>query len=267
MVELLRANISAHLIYFRRSRLLLAFGLVFLGMVVLFTLPQMLLATNVTAFDIIREALGEAEMFLVVFSAALGLFLISSHLRARNLKMVFTKPCPPALWLASAFLAAILVSLFLQLLITAVTMTACLAFRLHVEMGVLFVSFDSFAMCVGMIGYLTFLATALHPVMAVVFLMFFNPSIFYQLRMQMLGFIQSGSKNVLVHVLEPFFQFLYMVLPIFHAFSDKTASVRASLRVDHGQWARVFEAFGYDLALAALCYCLSLFLLRRKRLI
>jgi ABC-type transport system involved in multi-copper enzyme maturation permease subunit len=267
VLDLLRANISAHLIYFRRSRLLLAFALVFLGLMVLFTLPQMLLATNVTAFDIICRALDQVETYLVIFSATLGLFLVSSHLRARNLKMVFTKPCPPALWLASAFLASILVSLFLQLLITAVAMTACLALGLRVEMGVLFVALDSFAMCVGMIAYLAMLSTALHPVLAVVFVIFLNPSTFYQLRMQMLGFIQSGSKNVLVHSLEPFFQFLYMVLPIFHAFSEKTQSVYSTLRVDHGQWARAFGAFGYDLALAAVCYCLSLFFLLRKRLI
>ena len=258
---------TAHLIYFRRSRLLLAFGLVFLGIIVLFALPQLFMATKLTVFDVIRIALDEMEIFLVIFSAALGLFLVSSHLRARNLKMVFTKPCPPGLWLVSAFLAAILVSLFIQLLITAVAMTACLAFRLHVQMGVLFVSLDSFAMCVGMIGYLTFLATAMHPVLAAVFVVFFNPSLFYLLRVQMLGFIESGSKNALVRILEPSFQLVYMALPVFHAFSDKTASVRASLRVDHGQWMHVFGAFGYDLALAALCYCLSLVFLQRKRLI
>jgi hypothetical protein len=266
MLGLLRANISAHLIYFRRSRLLLAFALVFLGLVVLFTLPQMFVTTKVTAFDIIRGTLAVAEVFLVIFSAALGLFLVSSHLRARNLKMVFTKPCPPALWLASAFLAAMLVSLSLQLLITAVAMTACLVFHLHVQMGVLFVSLDSFAMCVGIIGYLTFLATAMHPVMAVVFVVFFNPSFFYQLRLQMLGFIESGSKSSAVRLFEPFFQFLYMTLPVFHAFSEKTQTVYSTLRVDHGQWKLVFGAFGYDLALAALCYCLSLFFLQRKRL-
>ena len=267
MLGLLRANVSAHLAYFRRSRLLLGFGLVFLVILLLFTLPQMLFVTHVTAFDVIRGTLEEVELFLVVFSAALGLFLMSSHLRDRNLKMVFTKPCPPAVWLASAFLAAILISLFFQILITAVALGACLALGLRVQMGVLFVAFDSFAMCVGMIAYLSFLATALHPVIAVVFVLFFNPSMFYQLRIEMLGFIQSGSKSLAIRILEPFFQFLYMLLPIFHVFSDETGSVYATLRVSHGQWARVFGAFGYDLALAALCYCLSLFFLQRKRLI
>lgn len=267
MLGLLRANISAHLLYFRRSRLLLAFGLVFLGTMVLVTLPQFVLLTKVSAFEIIIAEFREVEFFLTVFSAVLGLFLVSSHLRARNLKMVFTKPCPPSLWLASAFLASILVSLFLQLIVTAVAMVACLALHARVQMGVLFVALDSFAISVGMIGYLTFLATAIHPVLAVVFVLIFNPSMFYQLRLEMLGFIASGSKNVAVRLLEPFFQFLYMTLPIFHAFSDKTQTVYSTLRVDSGQWARVFGAFGYDLALAALCYFLSLFFLQRKRLI
>src|SRR5208283_2717223 len=101
------------LTYFRRSRLLLAFILVFLLLASLSLLPAIYSNSRVASFDSLREIFTTFNTFLVYFGAGLGLFVMSSHLSNRSLKMVFTKPCPPPLWLASAFLASALVSLVL----------------------------------------------------------------------------------------------------------------------------------------------------------
>jgi hypothetical protein len=58
-----------------------------------------------------------------------------------------------------------------------------------------------------------------------------------------------------------------MLLPMTHAFSEKTQGVGATLRVEPGQWLYLLGALGYALALSALFYCLSLYSLQRKKLI
>src|SRR6516225_7865245 len=49
MSELLKANLVAHFAYYRRSRLLLAFGLVFLFLTLVFSLPAFILSSHVQA--------------------------------------------------------------------------------------------------------------------------------------------------------------------------------------------------------------------------
>src|SRR5258708_3099949 len=112
MAELLRANLLANFAYFRRRRLLLAFMLVFLLLTGLSSLPPLFMHSGVQSFNALRQIFSVLNGFLLFFSGGLGLFIISSHLRSRSLKMVFTKPCSPALWLISAFLSAAF-SLFL----------------------------------------------------------------------------------------------------------------------------------------------------------
>src|SRR5260370_23240931 len=109
MAELLRANLLANFAYFRRSRLLLAFILVFLLLTGLSSLPPLFMHSGVQSFNALRQIFSVLNGFLLFFSGGLGLFIISSHLRSRSLKMVFTKPCSPALWLISAFLSAVFV--------------------------------------------------------------------------------------------------------------------------------------------------------------
>jgi ABC-type transport system involved in multi-copper enzyme maturation permease subunit len=119
MTELLRANILADFAFFRRSRLLLAFMLLFLLLTGLQSLPPLFANSGVQSFNALQQIFSELNGFLLVLCACLGLFIISSHLRNRSLKMVFTKPCPPALWLLSAFLSAVIVSLLLNFVVLA----------------------------------------------------------------------------------------------------------------------------------------------------
>jgi ABC-type transport system involved in multi-copper enzyme maturation permease subunit len=94
--EMLRANVLADFAFYRRSRLLMAFGLAFLLIVGLSCLPQLFSDSGVDRFNTLKLVLSQLNFFLLVLSGALGLFIVSSHLHNRSLKMVFTKPCSPA---------------------------------------------------------------------------------------------------------------------------------------------------------------------------
>src|SRR5712672_1835244 len=157
MAELLRANILANFAYYRRSRLLLAFMLVFLLLTGLSSLPPLFAHSGVQSFNALQHIFSVLNGFLLFFSGGLGLFIISSHIRSRSLKMVFTKPCSPASWLIAAFLAAVAVSLLLHVIVLGGAAAMSLIWHLPVRAGLLFVSADTFIVSVGLIAYLMLL--------------------------------------------------------------------------------------------------------------
>jgi ABC-type transport system involved in multi-copper enzyme maturation permease subunit len=265
MAELIKANILAHAAYYRRSRLLLAFIFVLLLLTGLRSLPPLFVDSGVQSFNALQEIFSVLNFFLLVLAAGLGLFIISSHLRSRSLKMVFTKPCSPAVWLASAFLTAVLVSFLITCIILSSAMVFSLVWHVPVRAGLLFVSLDSFIASVLLIAYLMLLASVAHPAIAVTFALIFNASLFYGGEVWAQAAIRSGSSNWALHVLERLFHLVYLLLPMIHPFRDKTEGIYSSLRVMHGEWKYLLYSFGYALALSAFCYFVALAALLRKK--
>lgn len=265
MTELLKANILADLKYYRRSKLLLAFMLLFLILTALQSLPPIFMDSGVQSFNSLREIDSDLNGFVLVLAAGLGLLIISSHLRNRSLKMVFTKPCPPALWLLSAFLSAAVVSLFLNLVVLSGGLLLSLFWHLPVRIGLAFVSAQTFALSLGWIAYLLLLATLMHPVLAAIVAIIFNADLFYQFQVWTQAAIRSGNNNFALRMLEHLFHSLYIVLPMFFSFDKETSNIHVSLRVLSSEWKYVVFSLGYALVLSAFCYCVALYALQKKK--
>lgn len=265
MVESFRANILTDLAYYRRSRLLLAFLLVFLLMTGLQALPPLFTDSGVQSFNTLRDIFSGLNFFLLVLAAGLGLFVMSAHLRSRSLKMVFTKPCRPAVWLGSAFTSAVMVSLLLNAAVLLSTVLLSIFWKVPVRMGLLFVSVETFVASVGIIAYLMLLGTVVHPAIAATVAVIFNADLFYSAELWARATISSGTNGLVVRALAKLFHFLYVVLPMFRPFSEKTDGIHVSLRVVHGEWIYLLYTLGYGLTLAAFCYCVALFALQQKR--
>ena len=265
MPELLRTNVVAHLAFYRRSRLLLAFLLLFAVLTGLEFVPQLFVPSGVQKFNTLRDILGTLNFFLLLFAAGLGLFIISAHLRNRSLKMVFTKPCPPYVWLGSAFLSAVIVALLLDLIVLGGMTALSLFWHLPVRTGLLFVSADTFITSIGLAAYLMLLATVLHPAIAAILAIIFNADMFYDGFVWAQSAIRAGNRSAGLRVLERAFHFLYLAAPILHPFSRQTENIYVSMRVMHDEWKYLLFSLGYSLALSAFCYFIALSALQRKR--
>lgn len=265
MSELLRANIVAHLAFYRRSRLLLAFLILFALLTALESIPPMFLNSGVQSFNSLREVFTTVNFFLLLLAAGLGLFIISSHLRSRSLKMVFTKPCPPWIWLLSAFLAAVIVAILLDLVVLGGVTVLSLVWHLPIRAGLVFVSADTFIASIGLAAYLMLLANLMHPAIAAIFALIFNADLFYDGQLWARSALRAGNHSAGLRVMEHFFHALYLVSPILHPFGRKTESIYGSLRVMHGEWKYLVYSFAYAMALSAFCYFVALWALQRKR--
>jgi len=265
MAEVLKANILANFTFYRRSRLLMAFALAFLLLTGLSSLPALFNNSGVQSFNALQQIFSILNVFLLFLAGGLGLFIISSHLRNRSLKMVFTKPCSPALWLASAILSAALVSLLLHGVVLTSAVVLSLVWKVPVRAGLVFVSADTFIASLGIIAYMMLLATLVHPAIAVTLVLIFNAEMFYDAQVWTQAVIRSGNASVALRVLEHIFHGLYLVLPMIHAYGKQTDVVNTSLRVLHGDWKYLLYSLGYVLVLTAFCYFVALFALQRKR--
>jgi hypothetical protein len=265
MSELVMANLQANLAFYRRSRLLVAFALVFLVITALSSLPALFFSSGVQGFRTLQGIFSTLNWCLRLLAGAMGLFVVSSHLRSRCLKMVFTKPCRPSVWLGSAFLSAVFVSLLLNGVILGVSVALSLFWHVHVRAALVFLSADNFVITVGVISYLMFLASVLHPAIAVTFILIFNAETFYGLTTWTQGAIHSGNSSLYLRALEKFFHFLYLLLPMMHAFGEKMEDVDTSLRVSHSDWKYLLYSAGYAAALSAFCYFVALFALQKRK--
>jgi len=264
MAELFKANILVDLTYYRRSRLLLAFMLVFLLITGLQSLPPLFMNSGVQNFNSLQQIVTTLNFFILILSAGMGLLIISSHLRNRSLKMVFTKPCPPDVWLLSAFLSAAAMSLLLNVVVLGSGVLLSVLWHLPVRMGLVFVSAETFVASLGLIAYLMLLTMLMHPALAAIVAIIFNADLFFQFDLWTKAAIRSGNSSLALRMVERAFHSLYILLPIVYPFDKQVENIHTSLRVLSSEWKYPIFSFGYALALSAFCYCASLFALKKR---
>lgn len=264
--EMFRANVRAHWIYYRRSRIVLVFALLLLVLAVLTALPAWLTSSRLQGFDVMKELFVSLNGLLIFFSASLGLVIVYSHLRARNLKMVFTKPCPPGLWLGSVLAATAGVTLALDGLILLVALVISAVYRIPVQGGLVYIALSTLFASIGMISWLMLLAMVMHPLLAAGVAAIFGPWTFGSLEVLVSVKLAQEKGGLLTRIFRDVFHVCYLALPMVFAYGKEVARVRSSLRVEAGAWRFIPYSLGYAAALAALCCCLALLRLRRKQL-
>jgi hypothetical protein len=265
VIAQLRASIGVNLKFHRRNRLLLGIGLLFLTLMALPVAVSLLIESTTQKVSLLRMLSSELNVLAMVFTAGVGLFVISSHLRAKTLKVVVTKPCLPETWLASAFLSAIVASALFFCGALALSSGLALAWGVPVKAGLAFVALESFLRSLILLAYLMFLATALHPVVAVLTQAFFNESTFEGLRFLLAAREETGSAPWLVAA-RWLCNTFYCILPAHTPYSAKTDAIHTSLRVAAHDWLYLLYACGYTLVVLTFFFLLSTAVLRRKPL-
>ena len=77
------------------------------------------------------------------YTAAMGLFALWWHTTQRTTSLVFTRPAPPEVWLASVFGSAILLAITIHAVGFLTTVTLCLVWGIPVQAGFLWLSIDA----------------------------------------------------------------------------------------------------------------------------
>lgn len=267
MYAQLRNNIVVNFKFYKRNKLVLTAAIfIFLGLGLSF-IPSMFFLTKTQHLAIVTSLFSQLSTFSTLITAALGLLLISQHLRNRSTKMIFTKPCSPEIWLLSSFLSASAVCLALYLGILFICSTLFVVWNIPFQWGIAYVAINDFIQAIILLSYITFLAVVFHPVSSVLFLLVFQDSTFYFLKMILMSKIKELGEHVSpwLRISEGFIDSIYMTVPTLSPYSSETSSIYSSLRVSNGNWKYLFLALAYTLVISTLFYLLAVYFLKKKR--
>ncbi len=267
MRDQLRLHTLANLKFYLRSRLILGVGLAALGIWAIGLVPVFLFDTAGSRFEQLKYIAAETTQLAWLAAAALGLFAVSSHLRSHSARLVFTRPASRESWLAGVFVSALLVALAIQVAGGMATALLALVWGVPVQTGFLFLTMRAAFETMIVVSLLTALGTALHPVIAVVLVAFFNDHLLLILDTWLLGTVQAGRGGVLVRGAEWLARGIYNVLPILSPFADRTEKFASSLRVTPADWAYLAATAGYALLVSVFFFLLASFIVRRKSFI
>jgi ABC-type transport system involved in multi-copper enzyme maturation permease subunit len=262
------ANIQTNLIFYRRNRLLVAATLFIMLALGLTFVPSLFFLSNTQHLELVRMIFKQMNDFALIVTAGLGLLLVSQHIKDRSIKMVFTKPCLPETWLLSSFLSAGLVafviyagSFFIASLLSAL-------WSIPFPAGTIYLSAYDFFQTISLMAYATFLSVLFHPVLAAMILLVFREGMFYWLKILIASGIKAAGAKPLFPLLKPL-KFLvdaiYMLLPTFNPYAEKSEKVYSSLRGSDADWNYLLPAIAYALAVTALFYFLTAYVLKKKR--
>lgn len=268
MYQQILANIQTNLVFYRRNRLLIAASLFIVLVLGLGVLPSMFFLSNTQRLDQLRMVFKQINTLAMFLTAGLGLMLISQHIRDRSIKMVFTTPCLPETWLLSSFLSAALVAFVLYAGSFVIASILSLVWGIPFPAGIVSISVNEFFQTVSLMAFVTFLSTVAHPVLVAMFLIIFRESTIYSLKGLLAAGVKAGGAKSflpLLKLLKVIIDTAYMVLPTFNPYEEKTARVYSSLRGSDADWNYLLLAIAYALAVTALFYFLTAYVLKKKR--
>lgn len=270
MLRQLAANVRAHLLFYRRNRLLVLIAVVLAFTFLITLVPSLIYQSSSQRFEIAKMIFETLDVYLLLFAAALGLLGVSSHLRDRSIKMVMTKPVSPELWLLSHFVAAGTVMVALVALNVLLTTGLFLLWEIPLQDGLVYIGVTSVTRSLILYAYLTFLSVLMHPAIAGVMALLLRQDLFYQLALlassaQRLS--DSELYNGFLGAIHHLMLFVYKVLPVYDPYPETLGRIGSSFRIEDGDLSTLGLTVLYSLAASALLYLLAVSTLRRRRFV
>jgi len=267
MLEHFRAHTVVHLKFLARNRILIGFVLLVAGSSAIAIAPALFFDTASNRFEVLKDIAGMLHYVAGILAGTLGMVMLWSHRRMRAVKMVAAKPSPFEGWVASIFAAGALVALAVHSAVAAGTFALSLIWGVPYQIGFVFVAAHALVRSLVILAVLTALGAAMHPVLAIVVVLFFSESAFEQLGTLVSGVLQGGQHSWLLHVARKILAALYYAAPTFSPFDDKLRLVYQTLRVEAVDWRYLAGSAAYAILVCACGYLATLAVLRRRPLI
>ncbi|MFB6357303.1 MAG: hypothetical protein ABEJ65_12420, partial [bacterium] len=255
----LKACVRANLQFYRRNNLLVIFMYVLMFIVIASMVPSLFNLSNTKSFSMIKRFMTTLNGAVYYFTVAVGLLTLSAPIRKRSLKLVLTKPCKLWTWILSHYVAVLGLSALLYAGISLLGSALFLMSGLPLQDGLLFVPLDYFCRTAIVFSVTLFLTSFIHPLIAVVFIVFLNDSILYKPLLFIKAGLQSmepSSWRTSLQGLKYVVQGLYLMMPNYAPFSRKTKGIYKSFNVPTESWIYLAGSLAYALIVGAFCFLL-----------
>jgi hypothetical protein len=262
----LRLHIVAHLRFYLRNRLVLAFVLLVTGVAVLTLIPSLLYTTAASRFDSLKQLTTTLYGFASFATAGLGLLAMWSHVSTRSVKLILTSPSPPWRWVAAIIISAFAVTFVFHAAVTLFTFTLSLIWGVRYPIGFVFLALHSLCGTLVVLSFLTALATCIHPLIAALAILVLNDGLILRLRELVEAGVGSQSGGFL-RTVRAALAWIYALMPMTNPFERQLQTVYGTLRVSGTDWSYLAAAAAYALAATTFFFVLSVKVLRRRTLI
>jgi hypothetical protein len=260
-----RAHTTVHLKFLARSRVLLGFGLLVTLWAGVMLIPAFVAGSLSDRFESLRAVAETLHFVAAVVTAGLGLFVLSSHRRARTIKIVATKPSAFEGWVASVFAAPVLVGLVAQAVVAGIILGLSLYWGVPYQVGFVYLAARRFIQSAIALAYLTALGSIIHPVLAVVVALVVNEWTFSAVAANAAALADRGW--LALRAVDATASALYYIVPTFSPFADQIGALDHSFRVATIDWRYLWASAGYAAVTCAFGYLATLVALRRSPLI
>jgi ABC-type multidrug transport system ATPase subunit len=195
------------------------------------------------------------------------LFAVSSHLRNRTAKLIFTRPGRPEIWLLSVFLSAFVVAAAIHLVAAAVTGVLCLVWGVPYQIGFLFQTLDGLLETVLLMSVLASLGTMMHPVIAVLLVVALQDSVLRSLQFAVAIGIETTGRPWYYSTIDWLVRGLSWFVPTLNPFERETRDVYEAMRASAAHWGWLGLSAVYTAVTCACCFLIASWSLRRRPLI
>lgn len=264
MLNELRLHTRAHLKFFLRNRLVLGVVIAAGAFWALGFIPFLMFESDGGRFERLKHLTKQIHGLAWFCGGLLALIAMSSQLRDRSTRLVFTRPVRPELWVASVIVSAVLVSVAAHAVTALLTLGLSVAWGVPYQIGFLWLSIDGVLQTLVLVSLLATLGAAIHPVLAGFAMAFFNEQTFYYLYSMLGGAKQAGSSSVWLAIGHWVTRTVYTVVPMLDPFSNETGAVNASLRVRSLDWGYLLATAAYAALVTSFCFFGATLALRRR---
>lgn len=267
MRKALWANVKNNLVYYRRNRLLLVVGLLCVGVLLVSSFASIFWTTANNRFELARGLYTRVSMYTMLMVGLIGLIAVWSHRANKSVKLIFTRPCSPRVWLASHYVSAGLVFLLGMTIAVGSYLVSSLVWGIPIQTAVFASALNHFIETFLVFSYLMLLSNWMHPVAAVLFFVFISENTFYYLAL----LCRAGSealpwKNAppILPGLETAFQGLYYLLPTMAPFETELQQLSTSLRMPDNCAIHLLKGLVYLALFIFFSFSLTVYNVRRQ---
>ena len=261
MLSAVPLHTRVHLKFLARNRVFHGFLLLIaLGMAT-GVVPGFTFSDSSSRFMTLRALAQQLHGAVAILTAGIGLLILWSHRSARSIKMVSTTPAPFPAWVASVFATAALAGVAAQAVIAALIAALSVYWNVPYQLGFLYIAMDRFAGSLIMLAFLTPLGAWMHPLLAVLMLLFFTS--FGSVR----AMLEGADSGLVTSAAKAAASALYYLVPTFDPFAGRTLVLRRSMRVSIVDWRYLGITFAYALLSLSFGYVSTIAVLRRRPMV
>ncbi len=268
MLKLLKTNIIANLKFYGRNKLFISISiLILIFLLLLISSPSASLSSN-RLFGLLISIIETFNFYFLILIGILALISIWYHKKNKTVKLIFTKPCTPEIWVLSHYISIALLHIIFLLGSFFIYVFASYYWGLPFQAGIFVLLAYYFLLGIIIYSYLLFLSTWLHPVMAGFFAISFMDKIFFFIARECYSEFNKSEdviSSMFLLIGKWISLFLYYIIPGCFVFNDEFNDVFNSLRFEFKYIGYLLDMAIYALALFVLSYLLTTYKLRKTR--